>query len=76
MERPGREMETVDGVSMGVAELALRMSDFGHEWSYGIKQISKFSSAAVKALDKIEEAFDGLDERVAKALAESGAGCQ
>ena len=41
MERPGREMDEVDGDSMGVSMLASRMNHFGDEWSYGIKQIKK-----------------------------------
>ncbi|MEV8320432.1 hypothetical protein AB0Q95_40420 [Streptomyces sp. NPDC059900] len=72
MAKPGREMDEVDGNSMGVTELALRMNDFGDEWSYGIKQISKFSGAAVKALDKIEKAFDQIDDKLAKELEKSG----
>ncbi|WP_327431341.1 hypothetical protein [Streptomyces sp. NBC_01236] len=56
MERPGQEMDEVDGNAMGVTALASRMDDFGDEWSYGIKQIKKFSGAAVKTLDKIEKA--------------------
>jgi hypothetical protein len=71
MEQPGREMDEVDGNSMGVMELTMRMNDFGDEWSYGIKQITKFSDSAVKALDKIKEAFEGLDDKLAQALAES-----
>lgn len=71
MEHPGKEMDEVDGNSMGVTELAWRMNDFGDEWSYGIKQISKFSDSAVKALDKIEKAFDGLDDKLDQALRES-----
>jgi hypothetical protein len=36
MERPGQEMDEVDGNAMGVMALASRMDDFGDEWSYGI----------------------------------------
>ncbi|MFF4306412.1 hypothetical protein [Streptomyces sp. NPDC001601] len=71
MQRPGREMDEVDGVAMGVFVLAVRMNDFGDEWSYGIKQIEKFSGAAVKALDGIRKAFEGLDDRVAEELRRS-----
>ncbi|MEU3084152.1 hypothetical protein ABZ697_28035 [Streptomyces albidoflavus] len=53
MKKPGREMESVDGTSMGVPELARRMDDFGDEWSYGIKQLTKFSAKASKALLKM-----------------------
>ncbi|MGW7492747.1 hypothetical protein ACWGKA_00265 [Streptomyces luteogriseus] len=42
MAAPCREMGDVDGASMGVFKLAKRMDDFGDEWSYGIKQLSKF----------------------------------
>ncbi|MFF5143618.1 hypothetical protein ACFY6U_28445 [Streptomyces sp. NPDC013157] len=71
MQRPGREMDEVDGAAMGVFVLAVRMNDFGDEWSYGIKQIEKFSDAAVKALDGIRKAFEGLDDRVAEELRRS-----
>ncbi|MFJ3710781.1 hypothetical protein [Streptomyces sp. NPDC090053] len=76
MERPGREMDKVDGASMGVVELALQMNDFGREWSYGIKQINKFSDSAVNTLDKIKEAFEGLDDKLMKALEDSKADCR
>ncbi|MEU2596422.1 hypothetical protein [Streptomyces hirsutus] len=68
MERPGREMEEVDGASMGVDMLASRMNDFGDEWSYGVKQIKKYSGAAVKTLDKMQKAFEEMDETLAKEL--------
>ncbi|MFD4633281.1 hypothetical protein ACFVYR_25395 [Streptomyces sp. NPDC058284] len=68
MKRPGREMDDVDGVSMGVPELSFRMNDFGDEWSYGIKQIGKYSEAAVKTLTKMEKAFEDVDEKLAHAL--------
>ncbi|MFC0495212.1 hypothetical protein ACFW4O_10935 [Streptomyces mutabilis] len=68
MERPGKEMEEVDGASMGVSMLASRMNDFGDEWSYGIKQIKKFSGAAVKTLDAMQKAFEDLDDTLAKEL--------
>lgn len=68
MERPGREMEEVDGASMGVSLLASRMNEFGDEWSYGVKQIKKYSGAAVKTLDKMQKAFEGLDDTLAKEL--------
>ena len=68
MERPGKEMEEVDGASMGVSMLASRMNDFGDEWSYGIKQIKKFSGAAVKTLDKMQKTFEDFDDTLAKEL--------
>ncbi|MEU9972439.1 hypothetical protein [Streptomyces sp. NPDC051014] len=71
MRRPGREMDEVDGAAMGVFALAVRMNDFGDEWSYGIRQIEKFSDAAVKALDGIQRAFEGLDDRLAEELRRS-----
>ncbi|MFP3117564.1 hypothetical protein [Streptomyces sp. Iso 434] len=71
MERPGREMEHVNGDSMGVIQLASRMNSFGEEWSYGIKQISKFSGSAIKSLNRIEKAFTELDDKLAKELKKS-----
>jgi uncharacterized protein YukE len=67
MKKPGREMERVSGDSMGVPELAKRMDDFGDEWSYGIKQLTKFSGKASKALLKIKESFEKLDDDLAQA---------
>ncbi|MFE7813970.1 hypothetical protein ACFU5P_18815 [Streptomyces sp. NPDC057433] len=68
MERPGREMEEVGGASMGVSMLASRMNDFGDEWSYGVKQIKKYSGAAVKTLDRMQKAFEDMDDTLAKEL--------
>ncbi|MFD5236009.1 hypothetical protein [Streptomyces tendae] len=75
MERPGREMDEVDGESMGVSALASRMNDFGDEWSYGIKQISKYSGAAVKMLDKMKKAFEDIDDTLAKELRKAQGQC-
>lgn len=75
MEHPGREMDEVDGNSMGVTELATRMNDFGDEWSYGIKQIKKFSSSAVKTLDKMQKAFEEMDDKLAQELRKSREDC-
>ncbi|WP_327408758.1 hypothetical protein OG458_12670 [Streptomyces sp. NBC_01281] len=71
MEGPGKEMDEVDGESMGVSMLAARMNDFGDEWSYGIKQIKKFSGAAVKELDKMKRAFEQLDDKLDDELRKS-----
>ncbi|MFD9022972.1 hypothetical protein [Streptomyces parvulus] len=68
MERPGKEMDEVDGASMGVSTLASRMNAFGDEWSYGIEQIRKCSGAAVKTLDKMKKAFEEIDDTLAKEL--------
>jgi len=76
MERPGREMDDVDGDSMGVSMLASRMNDFGDEWSYGIKQITKFSGAAVKTLDAMKKAFEDLDDKLAHELRKAQEGCR
>ncbi|WP_408648973.1 hypothetical protein [Streptomyces poriticola] len=66
MKRPGREMEQVTGHAMGVPELASRMDDFGDEWSYGIKQLTKFSKQASKALLKVKQSFEDLDQELAE----------
>ncbi|MEU9069676.1 hypothetical protein AB0D60_22645 [Streptomyces sp. NPDC048306] len=67
MKKPGREMEKVTGNSMGVPELARRMDDFGDEWSYGIKQLTKFSEKASEALLTVKESFEKLDDELAEA---------
>ncbi|MEV7789047.1 hypothetical protein AB0O72_27240 [Streptomyces sp. NPDC088106] len=74
MKKPGRDMENVTGDAMGVPELAERMDDFGDEWSYGIKQLTKFSEQASKALLKVKEAFEGLDHELAEVSKGKGNG--
>ncbi|MFE0175972.1 hypothetical protein ACFWZ2_26980 [Streptomyces sp. NPDC059002] len=66
MKQPGRDMEKVSGDAIGVTELAKRMDDFGDEWSYGIKKLTKFSEKASEALVKIKEAFEKLDHELAE----------
>lgn len=68
LAKPAKAMEAVDVRAMGASELEKRMDSFGDEWNYGIKQLQKFSRTAVKALDKIEEKFTGLDQELAKQL--------
>ncbi|MFE1023574.1 hypothetical protein ACFW5I_03265 [Streptomyces sp. NPDC058818] len=72
MKKPGREMEQVTGDAMGVPELARRMDDFGDEWSYGIKQLTKFSEKASTALLKVKESFEKLDHELAEANRNQG----
>ncbi|MET7320753.1 hypothetical protein [Streptomyces sp. NPDC005549] len=72
MKKPGREMEQVTGDAMGVPELARRMDDFGDEWSYGIKQLTKFSEKASKALLTVKESFEDLDRELAEAHKNQG----
>ncbi|WBB64291.1 hypothetical protein O7599_18035 [Streptomyces sp. WMMC500] len=72
LKKPGEEMEQLDGSDMGVEKLASRMDDFGDEWSYGIKQLTKFSDRAADALLEIKKSFAGLDEDLAQALREGG----
>ncbi|WBB57808.1 hypothetical protein O7599_19195 [Streptomyces sp. WMMC500] len=74
MTKPAREMEAVDGKSMGVPELARRMDDFGDEWSYGVKQLAKFSDAAADALAQVKKGFKELDGKLADELANAAAG--
>ncbi|MGW0910915.1 hypothetical protein ACWD1Z_04070 [Streptomyces sp. NPDC002784] len=72
MKKPGREMEHVTGDAMGVPELAKRMDDLGDEWSYGIKQLTKFSEKASEALLKVKESFEKLDHELAEANKNQG----
>ncbi|WP_446045070.1 hypothetical protein [Streptomyces olivaceus] len=74
MKKPGREMKEVTGSSMGVPDLARRMDDFGDEWSYGIKQLTKFSEKASEALLTVKEAFEKLDDELAEASKKQGKG--
>lgn len=52
-------------------KLAGRMDDFGEEWAYGIKGISKFSKSAAKALGEIKKSVEGLDDEIAGELRKS-----
>ncbi len=72
LKKPGEEMEQLDGTDMGVGRLASRMDEFGDEWSYGIKQLAKFSDRAADALLEIKKSFAGLDDDLARALREAG----
>ncbi|MFJ4920401.1 hypothetical protein [Streptomyces sp. NPDC088725] len=74
MKKPGQEMERMSCVSMGVPELAKRMDDFGDEWSYGIKQLTKFSEKASKTLLKVKETFEKLDHELAEVNRKQGNG--
>ncbi|MEU4926971.1 hypothetical protein AB0G54_10770 [Streptomyces yokosukanensis] len=71
LTKPAKAMEAVDVRAMGASELEKRMESFGNEWHYGIKQLKKFSGTAVKALNKIEEKFTGLDTELARQLSKA-----
>ncbi|WP_419993210.1 hypothetical protein [Streptomyces boninensis] len=74
LRKPGEEMDRLDASDMGELTLARRMHDFGDEWSYGIKELGKFSDAAAEALKKIKKSFADLDEDLEKALSKGGKG--
>ncbi|MFJ9670784.1 hypothetical protein ACIRP5_08300 [Streptomyces sp. NPDC101221] len=44
------------------------------EWSYGIKQMSKFSKSAAKALGQIKKIFQETDEQFARELEKAWSG--
>lgn len=68
LSRPARAMRELDSAAVGAGELARRLDEFGHEWSYGIDKLAAFSDAAVRALDEIDRAFDAADQSLADAL--------
>ncbi|GAA2545022.1 hypothetical protein GCM10010423_50470 [Streptomyces levis] len=69
--KPIHAMADIDAKAMGASDLERRMEEFGDEWSYGIKQLRKFSKGAAKTLDTIEKAFDQLDLDLAKELSKA-----
>ncbi|MBE8477028.1 hypothetical protein [Streptomyces justiciae] len=69
--KPIHAMAEIDAKAMGASQLERRMEEFGDEWSYGIKQLRKFSKGAVKTLDTIEKTFDQLDLDLAAALSKA-----
>ncbi|MEV7884230.1 hypothetical protein ACWD3I_37355 [Streptomyces sp. NPDC002817] len=69
--KPIRAMADIDAKAMGASQLEQRMEDFGEEWSYGIKQLRKFSKGAAKTLDTIEKTFDQLDLNLAEELSKA-----
>lgn len=69
--KPIHAMADIDAKAMGASSLERRMEEFGDEWSYGIKQLGKFSKGAAKALDKIEKSFEQLDLDLAKELSKA-----
>jgi hypothetical protein len=69
--KPIRAMTDIDAKAMGASDLERRMEEFGDEWSYGIKQLRKFSKGAAKTLDTIEKAFNQLDLDLANELSKA-----
>jgi hypothetical protein len=69
--KPIHAMADIDAKAMGASDLERRMEEFGDEWSYGIKQLRKFSKGAAKTLDMIEKAFDQLDLDLANELSKA-----
>ncbi|MGW0732747.1 hypothetical protein [Streptomyces sp. NPDC002851] len=74
LKKPGEEMEYVKASHMGVRKLSDRMNEFGEEWSYGIKELAKFSDAAAEALKKIKKSFADLDRDLEAALSKGSKG--
>lgn len=74
LRKPIKEMDRINARAMGVAELERAMETFGEEWGYGIGQLKKVSKSAVKALDKIQDKFNGLDQELAEQLSKNAKG--
>jgi len=68
MDATRRTLRGTDASAVGQGKLVEDVQDFADEWAYGIKQLGKHTSGAVKMIDKIGEAFDKLDLDLAESL--------
>lgn len=68
MDASRRALRGTDGSVVGEGKLVEEVHDFADEWGYGIKQLRKHTSGAVKMIDKIDEEFSKLDLALAESL--------
>lgn len=62
--------ESVSGGTVAQAELRSRLDELGSSWGVGIKKLGEFADAAATALGGVADAFDGVDDELARALEE------
>ncbi|MFE9767861.1 hypothetical protein ACFYPC_25630 [Streptomyces sp. NPDC005808] len=68
MESTRRSLRNTDASAVGQSQLIEDVQDFADEWGYGIKQLGKHTSGAVKMINKIGESFSQLDLDLAESL--------
>ncbi|MGW0969700.1 hypothetical protein [Streptomyces sp. NPDC002516] len=68
MEATRRGLRGTDASAVGEAKLVEDVQDFADDWGYGIKQLGKHTSGAVKMIDKIADSFGKLDLDLAESL--------
>ena len=68
MDATRRTLRGTDASAVGQSKLIEDVQDFADEWAYGIKQLGKHTSGAVKMIDKISESFSQLDLDLAESL--------
>ena len=60
--------ESVSGSTVAQDELRRRLDELGSSWGVGIKKLGEFAAAAGTALGGVADAFDGVDDELARAL--------
>ncbi|MFD8737679.1 hypothetical protein ACFV06_22540 [Streptomyces sp. NPDC059618] len=68
MEATRRGLRGTDASAVGDPKLVEDVQDFADDWGYGIKQLGKHTSGAVKMIDKIADSFGKLDLDLAESL--------
>ncbi|MFC9848379.1 hypothetical protein ACFWFF_00460 [Streptomyces sp. NPDC060223] len=68
MDATRRTLRGTDASAVGQSKLVEDVQDFADEWGYGIKQLGKHTSGAVKMINKIGESFSKLDLDLAESL--------
>ncbi|MFD4522684.1 hypothetical protein ACFWP7_01835 [Streptomyces sp. NPDC058470] len=68
MDATRRTLRGTDASAVGQSQLVEDVQDFADEWGYGIKQLGKHTSGAVKMINKIGESFGKLDLDLAESL--------
>ena len=62
--------DTVSGATVAQAELRSRLDELGSSWGVGSKKLGEYADAAASALGGVADAFDGVDDELARALEE------
>ncbi|MEN3583330.1 hypothetical protein AAH978_04130 [Streptomyces sp. ZYX-F-203] len=68
MEDVRRSLRGTEASVAGEVRLIEEVREFSDEWSHGVRQLGKHTQEAVKMINMIEKAFDGLDFELAQTL--------
>lgn len=61
---------SVSGGTVAQQDLRARLDELGSSWGVGIKKLGEYAEAAATALSGVADAFDGVDDELARALEE------